>query len=112
MSERRRAVAAATALVALGLAATVAPRRAPPPPVPCAQAEAWMVDALPGVGRGTRAQALAAVRSGRLELLPPAARARAAVWFAPPQASGTDAASATQQRSTWRYTASKPSSPP
>jgi len=54
--------------------------------VPCAEAEAWMVDALPGVGAATRAAMTDAVRAGRLDELPPAARARAEALFAAPGA--------------------------
>ncbi|HYE04321.1 MAG TPA: hypothetical protein VEL07_02260 [Planctomycetota bacterium] len=87
MNDRARAAAGAGAVMLIGLVASVWPGATPPPaPVPCAEAEAWMVDALPGVGAATRAAMTDAVRAGRLDELPPAARARAEALFAAPGA--------------------------
>ena len=84
MPERRGEVAAAlVALVALGAWATGMPRQPPPVPprVPANEVQPWMADALPGVGPKRREAAAAAIRSGRIEELPPAARAVAAEVF-------------------------------
>lgn len=73
------------ALAALaGLAVSGSWRARPPaapPRVPAAQAEAWMADCLPGIGAKRREQAAAAIRSGDLAALPPAARAAARELF-------------------------------
>ncbi len=85
-TERTSAVASALTMIAL-LAAICASALARHPPareparLPAAACAPWMADALPGVGRKTRDAAAAAIRSGDLAKLPPAARTRAREWF-------------------------------
>ncbi len=85
MNDRLRAAVAAGAVLVLGVTASAWPAAAPPAArVPCHLAEAWMVDALPGVGPATLASMIVAVRAGRFADLPPAARIRADQLFAAP----------------------------
>ena len=74
--ERGEALTALALLIGLGVWATVAPRQPTPVPprVPAGAVETWMADALPGVGPKRRDAATAAIRDGRVEDVPAAAR--------------------------------------
>ena len=80
MAERLVLIVVVLALAGWG---TLRPRRVrlPPAQIPAAQAQPWMVEALPGVGPKRHAAALAALRAGRLADLPKAARATAGEVF-------------------------------
>jgi hypothetical protein len=73
----------AAVLLAVALWAQLRPSRPihAPQPVPAERAQAWMVDALPGVGPKRRDQAVVAVRQHLVEDLPKAARKMAREVF-------------------------------
>jgi hypothetical protein len=81
--ERCAAVVVAASLLALLALAFVRQPAAPEPPprIPASACEAWMADALPGVGAKSREHIAAAIRSGELASLPPRARALARELF-------------------------------
>ena len=101
MAER---LALIVALLALAGWSTLRPRKMPaaPPLIPVAQAEVWMVDALPGIGPKRRDAALAAVRDGRLATLPKAAAVMAgAVFMGVPPGAGIDRPAPTSDKKPW-----------
>lgn len=70
------------AMVVIGLwSLKPAPAPSEPHPIPYARSEAWMADALPGVGIKTRDQQWQRIRAGQLDTLPASARAIARQVF-------------------------------
>ena len=81
MNQRWWAVLLLAGALLVGRVARLDPQPATPAQRDPAQAEAWMVDGLPGVGPKHLAGALAAVRAGRFDDLPKPARAMARTVF-------------------------------
>jgi hypothetical protein len=83
---RRDASFAVLSVVCVGLACTALLRTPPgarvPPRMPTSAAQAWMTDALPGIGQKTRERMAAAIRANTFEQLPARARPLAEQVFA------------------------------
>ena len=80
---RRQAVAAALLVAALaGWSLCRRPALVSAPPIPHANVQPWMAEALPFVGPKSAERMTAAIRAGERDALPTRAQTAAAAWFA------------------------------